>query len=101
MPNISISSDSMAAMASDAQASSASMSSLTAKDETSQIMSGENKGGVDSLELAVAGGETASRTTEYFGSGTDFSSTGTDVDIAQAINTTLIDGQGSITDKVA
>ena len=101
MSNISITVDSMGAMASDAQASSASMASLTAKEESSQVMSGENKGGADGLELTVAGGETASKKTEFFGTGTDFSSTGTDIDIAQAINTTLMDGQGTITDKVA
>lgn len=101
MSNISISVDSMAAMASDMQASSATISSQTAMEASSQVMSGENKGGADGLELVVAGAEVASKSTEFFGAGPDLSSTGTDIDVAQAINTTLIDGQGTITDKVA
>lgn len=101
MSNISISVDSMAAMASDMQASSATISSQTAMEASSQVMSGENKGGADGLELVVAGAEVASKSTEFFGTGPDLSSTGTDIDVAQAINTTLIDGQGTITDKVA
>lgn len=101
MSNISISVDTMAAMASDMQATSATISSETAMEASHQVMSGENKGGSDGLELVVAGAEVASKNTEFFGSGTDLSSTGTDIDVAQAINTTLIDGQGTITDKVA
>ena len=41
------------------------------------------------------------RTQDYIGAGTDFSSTGTDVNVQQAVNTTLESGFGSITDVLA
>jgi len=70
-------------------------------EDSSIIASGMNKGGIDSMEQAVAGLEVASRTEEFFGSGTDFSSTGTDVDIQQAVSSTLDTGIGSIADEIA
>jgi len=70
------------------------------KETTSEVASGANKGGMDSLEQAVAGAEVASRTTEFFGSGTDLGSTGTDLDIQQAISSTITEGMGTITDKI-
>jgi len=87
----------MSSMALDNQASGAE----SIRDTTSTMASGFNQEGLDSQEQAVAGAEVASRTTEFFGSGSDLSSTGTDIDVAQAISTTLSDGQGSITDKIA
>jgi len=97
MSDISISANSMSSMALDNQASGAE----SIRDTTSTMASGFNQEGLDSQEQAVAGAEVASRTTEFFGSGSDLSSTGTDIDVAQAISTTLSDGQGSITDKIA
>jgi len=70
------------------------------KETTSEVASGANQGGLDSMEQAVAGAEVASRTTEFFGNGTDFSSTGTDIDIQQAISASITDGMGTIADKV-
>ena len=83
-------------MASDNQAAGAE----SVKDTISTVISGVNQEGADSQEQAVAGAEVASRTTEFFGSGADLSSTGTDIDVSQAINSTLMSGQGSIADKV-
>ena len=94
MSDISISTDTMSSMALESQISGAESIN------TNTIMSGANQHGLDSLEQTVAGAEVASRTTEFFGSGTDLSSTGTDIDVAQAINTSLMDGTGSITDKI-
>lgn len=94
--DLTISTMTLSAMAMDNQASGAESMINT---ETA-VMSGINEGGIDSMEHAVAGGEVASRTTEFFGNSTDLSSTGTDIDVAQAINTTIMDGNGSITDKV-
>ncbi|WP_272699823.1 hypothetical protein [Desulfovibrio sp. Fe33] len=53
-------------------------------------------------EQAVAGLEVASRTEDYLGTGPDFSSTGTDIDIQQAVHAAAADtGIGTITDKIA
>jgi hypothetical protein len=52
--------------------------------------------------MAVAGAEVASRTEDFFGAGTDFSSTGTDYDVQQTVHQAVFDtGLGSITDKIA
>lgn len=96
MSDISISTMTQSAMVLENQAAGAESSS----DTTSTIISGINQEGIDSQEQAIAGAEVASRTTEFFGSGTDLGSTGTDIDVAQAINTSLLDGGGSITNKV-
>ncbi len=97
MSDISISDTTISSMAIENQASGADWLQETA---SSTVLSGISPDGPDSQEQAVAGLEVASRTSEFFGSGTDFSSTGTDIDVAQAINTTLLSGQGSITNKI-
>ncbi|MEF2229528.1 MAG: hypothetical protein V3571_01230 [Pseudodesulfovibrio sp.] len=51
-------------------------------------------------EQAIIGTEVVSRTDDYFGAGTDFSSTGTDVDIRTTANNILESGYGSITDTI-
>jgi hypothetical protein len=68
-----------------------------------EIGSGINPtGGLDNREQTVAGLEVASRTEDYLGAGTDFSSTGTDVDIQQTVHQMAVDtGIGSITDEIA
>lgn len=73
------------------------------RDHHDEIGSGVNTvGGMDGREQTVAGLEVASRTEDYMGAGTDFSSTGTDVDIQQAVQQTAVDsGIGSIADKIA
>ncbi len=96
MSDISISTMTMQSMAFDNQLSG--LESI--KDSTSEICSGVNQGGLDTMEQTVAGAEVASRTTEFFGVGTDFSSTGTDLDIQQAISSTMANGMGTIADKV-
>jgi hypothetical protein len=70
------------------------------KDTTSEIASGLNPNGIDSQERTVAGAEVASKTTEFFGAGPDLGSTGTDIDVQQAISSTLAAGMGSIADKI-
>ncbi|QJB57756.1 hypothetical protein [Pseudodesulfovibrio sp. zrk46] len=97
MSDFSISAMTMSSMASENQAASFENSVDIA---SSTIMSGINQEGADSQENAVAGAEVASRTTEFFGNGTDLGSTGTDIDVAQAISSTLLEGTGTITDKV-
>lgn len=92
MSDYSISAMSVSSIAFENQASGAE----SVPDFTSTLGSGLNEGGADTMEQIVAGSEVASKTTEFYGNGTDLSSTGTDVDIAQAINSTL----GMITDKV-
>lgn len=71
------------------------------KNTTSEIESGVNQGGLDRMEMAVAGVEVASRTEDFFGASADFSSTGTDRDIQQAVATSLAEGIGTITDTIA
>jgi len=70
----------------------------TVKETTSTVMSAANRIGPDTADQAVAGVEVASRTSEFFGSGTDFSSTGTDPDTAQAVNNTIMSGRGAVAD---
>lgn len=96
MSDFSISAITPASMAMENLASGAE----SMQDSNSTAISGLNEGGPDTMENAVAGAEVASRTTEFLGTGTDFSSTGTDIDISHAINTSIMDGMGSITDKV-
>ncbi|WP_319466800.1 hypothetical protein [uncultured Pseudodesulfovibrio sp.] len=71
------------------------------KDTVSTVMSGLNENGADAMEQTIIGAEVASRTSDYIGSGPDFTSTGTDVDVQQAINSTLMSGIGSIANKIA
>lgn len=97
MSDISISTDTVQSIAMDNILSGPE----SVAEESSIIASGINPRGMDSMEQAVAGLEVASRTEEFFGAGTDFSSTGTDTDIQQAISSTLDTGVGSITDKIA
>lgn len=100
MSDISISAPSPLAMKFDDLASGVE----TIKDTTSEMGSGLNRGGLDTMEQAVAGVEVASRTEEFLGAGTDFSSTGTDSDIQMAsqnaVDQTLSEGIGIITDTV-
>lgn len=96
MSDISISNMTIASMAMDNQVSGAE--TMMSQETTS--FSSANDGGLDSMEYAVAGAEVASRTNDFFGNSADLSSTGTDIDVAQAINTTIMDGNGTIADKV-
>ena len=96
MSDFSISAMSMASKAVDNQ-----MSSIEGAGETvSTVMSGSSDQNKES-EQAIIGTEVSSRTQDYIGSGTDFSSTGTDVDVQQTVNTTLESGFGSIADVIA
>lgn len=97
MSDISISNDTVQAIALDNQLSGTEIMSGKAN----EIQTGLNSGGMDTIEQAVAGNEVSSRTEEYFGAGTDVSSTGTDVDIQTAVHNVLDAGIGSITDKIA
>lgn len=72
------------------------------RDTGSESASGINPWGSDSREQTVAGMEVASRTQDYLGAGTDFSSTGTDIDIQQTIQAAAAQtGIGTIADKIA
>lgn len=98
MPDISISTDTVQTMAMDSLFSAPE----SVKDASDVIGSGENSHAADQREMAVAGAEVASRTEEFFGAGTDFSSTGTDYGVQQAIHQASAEtGLGSITDKIA
>ena len=97
MSDISISVDTVQSMAFDSQMAGPE----SIKDTTSEVASGANQGtGMDSMEQTIAGAEVASKTTEFFGNGADLSSTGTDINIQQAISSTMADGMGSIADKI-
>ena len=97
MSDISISNDTIQTMGLDSQLTG--VESL--RDSNSEIGSGINEGGIDTMEQAVAGTEVRSRTEEYFGNGTDFSSTGTDKDIRHAMSSIIDSAIGSIADEIA
>lgn len=97
MSDISISTDTIQSISLDNQFSGAE----SINDRSAETGSGYNDGGVDTMEQTVAGTQVVSRTEEYFGAGTDFSSTGTDVDIQKTISAALDSSIGSITDKIA
>lgn len=97
MSDISISNNSIQSMGLDSQLSGIE----SMKGAESEVGSGVSRGGADSLEQAVAGTELRSRTEEYFGNGTDFSSTGTDVDVRHAMSSIIDSAMGSITDEIA
>ena len=97
MSDLSISNDTIQSMALDSQLSGTESSFGT----TREISSGMNEGGVDAMEQTVAGTEVRSKTQEFFGNGTDFTSTGTDVDVKHAMSSILDSAMGSITDEIA
>lgn len=96
MSDFSISAMSMASKAVDNQMAGVEASS----DSYSTVMSGSSNLHSES-EQAIVGTEVSSRTEDYIGAGPDFSSTGTDIDVQQAISTTLESGFGSIADVIA
>lgn len=96
MSDLSMSTMTMSSMALDSQLSGAE----SIKDSTSTVISGANTEGLDSIEQVVAGGQVASRTTEFIGTGADLSSTGTGYDAQQAISNSLSSGAGTIADKI-
>jgi hypothetical protein len=97
MSDISISTDTIQSMSLDSQLTG--VESLN--DTSSEIGSGVNEGGVDTMEMAVVGTEVRSKTEEYSGSGPDFSSTGTDMDVRQAMSSIIDSAIGSIADEIA
>ncbi|OIQ48928.1 hypothetical protein BerOc1_03683 [Pseudodesulfovibrio hydrargyri] len=99
MSDISISMDTIQSMSMDNQL----LGPESLNNYADEIGSGINPtGGMDNREQTVAGLEVASRTDDYLGAGTDFSSTGTDVDIQQTMHQMAAEtGIGSITDKIA
>lgn len=98
MSDISISADTVQAMSMDNQL----FGPESIRDNTDEVISGVTAGGLDHREQTVAGLEVASRTEDYLGTGTDFSSTGTDIDIQQTVHQAAADtGIGTIADKIA
>ncbi len=97
MSDISMSADTMSSIATESLASGAEFVSET----SNTIASGASDEGSNDMVQAVIGAEVVSPTDDYIGTGTDFSSTGTDVNIQNAIQTTLMSGMGSIADKIA
>lgn len=97
MSDINISNDTIQAISIDSQLTG--VESL--RETSSETGSGVNEGGVDTLEQTVAGMEVRSRTEEYFGVGTDFSSTGTDKDVRHAMSSIIDSAIGSIADEIA
>ena len=71
----------------------------TSRETMRTDMSGASPSHMES-EQTIVGTEVVSRTDDYFGAGTDFSSTGTDVDIRTTANNILESGYGSITDAM-
>ncbi len=96
MSDISISNNTIQAMGLDSQASGAE----SVRETTHTSLSGTDTNNVDNMELSVVGADTVSRTQDYIGSGTDFSSTGTDVDVQHAVSSAIMSGTGSIADKI-
>jgi len=96
MSDISISANSPLSMALENLASG----NEVVADKAETAISGRNLDGADSQEQTIAGTEVASRTQDYLASGPDWSSTGSDIEFARAIDTTLDSGIGSIADKV-
>ncbi len=97
MADISISNDTIQSMGLDSQLTGVE----SIRDTSSEVGSGVNEGGLDTMEQTVAGTEVRSRTEEYFGAGTDFSSTGTDVDVKHAMSSIIDSAMGSIADEIA
>lgn len=97
MSDLSISTDTVQSMAMDNMFAAPE----AVNDSSSEISSGVNPDGIDSMERTVAGTELASRTEDYLGSGPDLSSTGTDVDVQKAVQAAADTGVGSIADKIA
>jgi len=97
MSDISISADTIQSISLDNQFAGAE----SINDRSTEIGSGMNEGGLDAMEQTVVGAQVVSRTEEYFGAGTDLTSTGTDIDIQKAVSAALQTSVGSITDKIA
>lgn len=100
MSDISISNQSIRSMAIDNQASSIESGSAG----IGLDMRGINKPEAKAFELENndVAGQVASRTKDFFGNGTDLSSTGTDNDIQRAITSALQEtGIGTIADEIA
>jgi hypothetical protein len=99
MSDISISADTIQSISMDNQL----LGPESINDYGDEIASGVNtSGGRDIHEQTVAGLDVASRTEDYLGTGTDFSSTGTDIDIQQTLHQVAADtGIGTIADKIA
>ncbi|MGE4422827.1 MAG: hypothetical protein AB7D39_11060 [Pseudodesulfovibrio sp.] len=99
MSDISISTDTIQSMSMDNQL----LGPESLGNYSDEIGSGVNTvGGMDNREQTVAGLEVTSRTQDYLGAGTDFSSTGTDIDIQQTMHQLAAQtGIGTITDKIA
>jgi len=95
MSDFSVSVMSMASKAVDNQMSGYELSNDTIRTDLSGV-SNERK----ESEQTIVGAEVASRTEDYIGAGTDLSSTGTDVNVRQGINSFLDTGFGSIADKI-
>lgn len=96
MSEISISNNSINAIAMDAAATSAE----SARESTHTVISGANTNDTNSMELAIVGSDTVSRTQDYIGIGPDLSSTGTDGQIQHAVSSAIMSGTGSIADKI-
>ncbi|MEZ7195546.1 hypothetical protein [Pseudodesulfovibrio karagichevae] len=99
MSDISISTDTIQSMSLDSQL----LGPESLGNYRDEIGSGVNTvGGPDNREQTVAGLEVTSRTQDYLGAGTDFSSTGTDIDIQQTMHQLAAQtGIGTIADKIA
>lgn len=96
MSDISISANSPLSMALENLASG----NEVVADKAETAISGRNLDGADNQEQTVAGTEVASRTQDYLASGPDWTSTGSDIEFAKAVETTLDSGMGSIADRL-
>ncbi|WP_147821481.1 hypothetical protein [Salidesulfovibrio onnuriiensis] len=100
MSDISISNQSIQSMMTNAQASSFEDGSASAVLDARTINKPETRS--FELEKNELAGQVVSRTQDFFGNGTDLSSTGTDNQIQRAITSALQEtGIGTIADKIA
>lgn len=96
MSDLSISSNSIAAVAMNSQASGAESISESSHTVASSV---ENSM-PNPMETTVVGTEAVSKTQDYIGAGPDMSSTGTNENIQHAVSSAIMNGTGSIADKI-
>lgn len=96
MSDISISNSSISAIAFDSQTAGAE----SVKQNSHTVASGVDSSTPDPMESTVVGTEAVSRSQDYLGAGPDMSSTGTNENVQHAVSSAIMNGTGSIADKI-
>lgn len=96
MSDISISNQTIASIAQDAQLSGGE----SVKESSHTLISNADRTESHTMEQAIVGPDTVSKTQDYSGAGPDYSSTGTDMDFQLAVNSAIMNGTGTIADKI-